>query len=63
MVGLKIHAFMVHFPTSTGVALVETDAGEGYLKAIGNAAGETPVRVSPSEASRCPLRCKGEQLR
>lgn len=28
------------FPTSTSVAHVETDCGDGYLKAMGNAEGE-----------------------
>lgn len=34
-----IHRFIRSFPTSTQVIRVETDAGEGYLKALGNPEG------------------------
>jgi len=34
-----IHRFIRSFPTSTNVVRVETDAGEGYLKALGNPEG------------------------
>ena len=36
----EIRRFVRSVPSSTGVAIVITDAGEGYLKAIGNPEGE-----------------------
>ncbi len=36
----EVRRFVRSVPSSTGVAVVITDAGEGYLKAIGNPEGE-----------------------
>ncbi len=36
----EIRRFVRSVPSSTGVAVVISDAGEGYLKAIGNPEGE-----------------------
>jgi hypothetical protein len=35
-----IRAYVDTVPSSTNVAIVETDAGKGYLKAMGNPEGE-----------------------
>ncbi len=36
----EIRRFIRNFDTGAGVILVLTDAGEGYLKAMGNVGGE-----------------------